>query len=313
MRILMAALEGITTAIFRSIYCKFFKGMDGIYTPFISVQRSHTFKTRDKREFRPFAENTVPQLLCSNAEDFIWAAKVMGDEGYEEINLNAGCPSGTVVSKKRGSGMLDDLLIFSRFLDAYFEAKEKENLPELSVKTRVGLDSYDEAGDIARLYKRYPFSKIIVHPRIRKDFYKNKPDPEAFRVFYDMLPAEKLVYNGDLFTVEDVSAIRAEFPMINGVMLGRGLLADPFLAKKIRGDHNQKPDEERRIIKAFLEELYSAYEEEMSGERDVLFKMKDIWQFIGPGFPEASKELKTIRKCRGKEEYFSAVNSIFRN
>ena len=310
MLIEMAPLEGITTAIFRSTYSKYFKGVDRIYTPFISVQSSRSFKKRDQREFIPFADNIVPQLLGNNPETFIWAAKVIRDEGYREINLNAGCPSGTVVAKKRGSGMLDDLIIFGRFLDAYFDAKEREDLPKLSVKTRVGIDSYDEAEDIARLYMKYPFSEIIVHPRIRKDFYKNKPNKAAYRIFYEMLPKEILVYNGDLFTTGDVEEIMEEFPGIRGVMLGRGLLADPFLADRIRGTHDLKPEEERRIMRSFLDELYHVYEGEMSGERDVLFKMKDIWQFMALDFPDAAGELKTIKKARSKAEYETAVNMI---
>ena len=308
----MAPMEGITTALFRRVYRKWFKGTDRVYTPFLVANQTHCFKNREKKEFDPFDVELIPQILTDRAEHFLWAARELKKAGYREINLNAGCPSGTVTAKRKGAGMLADLSGLRSFFDEVFAAKEKEDLPEVSVKTRVGMSSYSEAEDIASVYAEYPFSKVIVHPRIRDDYYDNKPDPDAFRLFYDKLPHNKIVYNGDLKTPEDAEKILALFPGISGIMLGRGLLSDPFLPERIcegsmKGE--EFSDREKERLLGFLEELYRGYEQELS-EGTALLKMKDIWNFMADAFPEQKKQLKSIKKSRTGQEYLIAVRNL---
>ena len=311
----MAPMEGITTAVFRRVYSKWFEGVDRMYTPFLVANRTHKFKTREKKEIEACSQDLVPQILTDKAEHFIWAAHEIYKAGFREVNLNAGCPSATVTTKKKGAGMLEDTRALNSFLDEIFTAKENGDFPEISIKTRVGVSSYTEAEDIADIYARYPFSRVIVHPRIRDDFYKNVPDPDAFRVFYDRISHDKLVYNGDLKTAEDVKSVCRDFPGLSGIMIGRGLLADPFLPKRIcMGDDNERPlfsDGEKKILLGFLEELYEAYERELSAGTAIV-KMKDLWNFMSVSFPEHGKQLKAISKSRNAGEYRSAVRNCLR-
>lgn len=309
--IAFAPLEGITTHTFRNVYKKHFSGVDFYFSPFLGINHTHKFMTRDRQEYLPYQENLIPQVLTNKAEDFLWAAQALKSAGYDEINLNLGCPSGTVVSKGRGSGFLKDPLALDRFFDGIFSKAESDNLPRLSIKTRIGYDDANEAGDLARIYARYPFSEIIIHPRLGKDNYKGVPNKEAFRTMYEVLKDTgnlKITYNGDLFSVNDVESLLSDFPHVDRIMLGRGLLRDPYLAARIKGEDCSN---EGRVICAFLNDLFNEYAKLLSGEKDVLFKMKDLLIYMTQGFPSDSKEVKRIKKARGKEEILSAAGSLF--
>ena len=308
--IAMAPLEGITTHVFRKIYKKHFSGVDIFYTPFLSANHTHKFKTREKREFLPYEGDLVPQLLTNSVEDFLWAAEQLKAAGYSEVNLNAGCPSGTVFSKRKGAGMLLDTESLEEFFEGIFGMYEKMNMPEISVKTRIGVRDAAEAEDISRIYTKFPIKEVIIHPRLRKDFYNNGVDLEAFKTMYEILrsdaPEIKIMYNGDIDSVEDVKRILDDFPELDRIMIGRGLLKNPFLAEQIKGIKRG----EDCTLRAFHDELYEAYSEELSGERDVLFKMKELWAYWCAFFPENEKEIKIIRKTKNAEEYKAAVYRI---
>ena len=231
MRISLAPMEGITNFIFRRVYLKHFGGVDMSYTPFITANQTHSFKRKEKLEISPFDKALIPQILSNDAEAFVWSAKNIADMGYKEINLNLGCPSPTVTSRGRGAGMLADKQKLRAFFDAVFAGND---LPQISVKTRVGTEDPSEAAQIAELYSEYPFSHIIVHPRLLKDLYKGSVRLDCFREFYERIPADKLVFNGDINTREDALAVTEEFPGIEEIMTGRGVLKDPFLPEKIK-------------------------------------------------------------------------------
>lgn len=310
----MAPMEGITTATFRRVYAGWFKGVDRTYTPFLVANQTHKFKTREKREIERYSPELVPQILTDRAQHFIWAAGELKKIGYTEVNLNAGCPSATVTTKKKGAGMLLDLTAMRSFLDEVFAAKEIQDLPEISVKTRVGVSSYDEAEEIAALYSEYPLSAVIVHPRISDDLYEKTPDLKAFEAFYGCIDHERLVYNGDLRSPNDVGKILDRFPGIRGIMTGRGLLADPFLPERIRNRESLGKDgfsvREKEIMSGFLEALFDEYERDLS-EGTALLKMKDLWNFMAASFPRQEKKLKAVKKAGSGQEYKIAVKSLF--
>ncbi|MBQ1548207.1 MAG: tRNA-dihydrouridine synthase family protein [Lachnospiraceae bacterium] len=305
-RIMMAPMEGITTATYRRIYKKHFSGVDVFFTPFLVANQTHKFKHREKNEFQPFDEDLVPQLLTNSVEDFIWGAKELKSAGYNEINFNLGCPASTVVTKKKGAGMLSDTDRLIRFFDEIFDVKEKENLPDISVKTRIGMTDISETEDLAEIYPKYPFSEVIIHPRLRSDFYEGQPRMEQFDLLYSAIrngaasKRTRIIYNGDIYDVNDYQRIMECYPDIDGIMMGRGLIIDPLLTEKIRGIENGRVKER---IYAFINELYDAYSEILSGERDVLFKMKDIAMYMTLNLPENAKVRKVIKKARNREEY----------
>ena len=305
-RISFAPLEGITTYTFRQVFKRFFTGVDVFYSPFLGINHTHKFKKRDVNEYLPHQEDLIPQVLTNKVEDYIWGAGVLRDAGYREVNLNLGCPSGTVTSKGRGSGFLKDPDGLDHFLEEIFTAKEREDLPEISIKTRIGFYDVSEAETLAKLYSRYPFREVIVHPRLGKDNYKGIPNMEAFRSFYENIKDSNVTYNGDVFSVTDAKRIADSFPGINGIMLGRGLLRDPFLAARIKGE--EIPPDQGRIIRDFIGALFDAYGEILSGEKDLLFKMKDILVFMLQAYPRDSKEVKAVKKARSREEIMAALS-----
>ena len=143
MRYYFAPMEGLTDRVYRSLHHKYFPGVDRYYTPFFSPTVHRALTPREEREL-PLADSlgfvTIPQHLTKNAEDFLWMAQVCEDRGYRQVNLNLGCPSGTVVAKGKGSGMLRDL----EALDAFLARVYKDTPLPVSVKTRLGLESADE-------------------------------------------------------------------------------------------------------------------------------------------------------------------------
>ena len=97
-----APLEGLTDAAFRKIHHNYFPGADRYYTPFFSPTVHRALTPREARELPPadtLDTVVIPQLLTKVAEDFIWMAGQCEDLGYTEVNLNLGCPSGTVTAK----------------------------------------------------------------------------------------------------------------------------------------------------------------------------------------------------------------------
>lgn len=161
--------------------------------------------------------NLVPQILTNDSEGFILTAKKLKDLGYDEINLNLGCPSGTVVGKKRGSGFLAHREELDKFLEEIFKIDDMK----ISIKTRLGMDKPEEFYELIKIYNKYPMEELIIHPRTRQDFYGNKPNLEVFK---DAISLSKnpVCYNGDIFTLEDHNKLIETFKEVDKIMLGRG-------------------------------------------------------------------------------------------
>lgn len=206
----LAPLESVTTYIFRNAYHRYFLPLDKYFTPFIVPHPNKKFNTREKKELSTEHNHglyVVPQLLTNKAEDFITTAKEIENMGYKEINLNLGCPSGTVVAKGKGSGFLAYPEELDRFLDNIYSKLDMK----ISVKTRIGKTSPDEFHRLIEIYNKYPLEELIVHPRLQTDFYKNKPNLQIFKEAVEM-SRHSLCYNGDIYTVEDFQKFSEHFP-----------------------------------------------------------------------------------------------------
>ena len=301
MRYYFAPMEGITDSIYRRLHHKYFGGVDRYYMPFLSPTIHRTLTHKEDREL-PFADKedfvAVPQILTKSAEDFLWAAQVCKDRGYEEVNLNLGCPSGTVVSKGKGSGMLGDLAALDSFLEEIFS---RCVLP-ISVKTRLGLTQPEEFPAILEVFNRYPIAELTVHPRVRKQFYDGDVDMEMFRYAYEN-SHNPLCYNGDLKSKADIEAVTRQFPKITAVMLGRGLVADPSMLS------DQPADAAK--LEAFMNALLENYMEAFGGSRNAMFRLKENWHFLITRFAGAEKLWKRLRKTTDLAEYKAICSEIF--
>ena len=307
MKIYLAPLEGITGWIFRSAVHECFGGFDKYFVPFIRPNQMGHFSAREKKDISPEHNPgmyAVPQILTNKAEDFLRTAKTLKGYGYSEVNLNLGCPSKTVVTKGRGAGFLADPEKLDAFL---YEIYEKCEL-RISIKTRIGMDDPDEFGRLLEIYNRYPAEELIIHPRVQKDFYKNTPRMEIFaRALKESV--NPVCYNGDIFTPDDFKRFTEDHPAAKRVMTGRGVLADPALARRIRGGGPADKSELRR----FHDLLYAGYCAEMSGDRTILFKMKELWTYLAPAFADSRTYAKKIKKKEKCKVYEEIVDGLFEN
>ena len=300
-----APMEGITGSIYRRAHHRIFGGVDRYYAPFIFTNPKGKISKKDLLEIAPeYNEGcrVVPQLLSNCAEDFIATAHTLKGMGYDEVNLNLGCPSKTVVSKGRGSGFLIHTEELNRFLDEIYAKADVK----ISIKTRIGKFDADEWGELLRIYNQYPLEELIIHPRVQQQFYKGHPDLDAFA---DAVKECKhtLCYNGDIFTTEDMEKLKKRFPEASCIMLGRGILRNPELIE-IMESGEKKIDAKK--LRAFHDQIYQDYQEVSCGDKNVLFKMKELWCYLGTLFPDKEKQLKKIRKAEKLDRYEAVVEEL---
>ena len=293
-----APLDGITKIVFRQVWSQFFGGVDRYFIPFFSPTPHHLMTPRDLREV-DYIHNanlpSVPQVMTKNADDFLWACDVLKDMGYTEVNLNLGCPSGTVTAKGKGSGFLAHPNELAAFFDEVFS---KNPLP-VSVKTRLGYETPEEFAALLDLYNRYPIACLTVHPRVRKEKYRG---PVHLDAFADALANSRnpVCYNGDLRTVGEVRALETRFPTVTHVMIGRGLVADPALARKLRGGKGT----DRKELTDFLAALYQGYTDFYQGQVPTAAqRMREVWFYLIHLFDDAEKLNKQLRRFRTPAEY----------
>ena len=316
MRYYMAPLEEVTGYVFRNAYHAYFYPFDKYFAPFVAAkeQKGRLFNYKERNDILP--ENNrgiilIPQILTNNSEAFIRTARGMREYGYEEINLNLGCPSKTVVNGGRGSGFLQDREGLRKFLDKIFEQLDMK----ISIKTRLGRYEPEEIGPLMEIFNDYPLEELIIHPRIQKDFYKYTPRMECYRTAYET-SRHSLCYNGDLFSTADFQKLCHDFPLTEKVMLGRGVLQNPWLIGMLRStdpasSENLAPAD-KELLRAFCEDLCAGYARVISGDKNVLFKLKALWIYLGTSFTNPQKYLKKIKKANRLAEYEEAVDSLFR-
>ncbi|MBR4236730.1 MAG: tRNA-dihydrouridine synthase family protein [Clostridia bacterium] len=303
MTIYFAPLEGITDSIYRSAHHECFTGVSKYFIPFITSVNGSGLTNREKRSLLQFDCDVfcVPQILTKDAESFVRCTRMLCELGYDEINLNLGCPSGTVTAKGKGSALLRDTDNLKAFLDAVFAAHD---LPRVSVKTRIG---YTDPGNWPQIYSvlaEYPFTEIIVHPRTRSEFYKGAPYKEALSVCE--FENTNIVYNGDVFSPKDAFDIKRVYPDLSAVMCGRGLVANPALAREIcAGKALDKAE-----LKRFLTKLLYTYTNDRP-EKAVLGRMDEIMSYVAAVFENSRKYLKRLRKSRYTDEFTAALDDLF--
>lgn len=334
MKYYFAPLEGITGYIYRRAHHTFYPGMDRYYTPFLVPKEKKNLCARERKDVLPEHNKNmtvIPQIMSNRAEEFLRISRVLSQEyGYKEVNLNLGCPSKTVVSKKRGSGFLAAPKQLENFLAQVCEAFAKDGL-RLSVKTRIGKESPDEFEELLEIFSRFSLSELIIHPRVQKDFYEHQPNLQVFGMAYQKSATSgwELCYNGDLFQISDYERICEGFPEISAVMMGRGLLTNPMLVEEIKirenggskraeektattrrfSDQGKEKDERKRRYKMH-QMLLDDYRSALSGERNVLFKMKEIWFYMCQDFTMSQYYWKKMKKAQKLAEFEKAVADL---
>ena len=305
MRYDAAPMEGLTDRVWRQAHQRWFGGADRYYAPFLSPPENRIPIKKKMAELAPEVNPgapVIPQLLGKDGSCAAWMIGVLREMGYTEVNLNFGCPSGTVTAKGKGAGMLRDLAALDRFLDTVFT----EAGGPISVKTRIGVERPEEFGAILEVYNRYPLAELIVHPRVMRQLYRGQADRDAFEA---ALPACKapVCYNGDITAPEDFAALAARWPGLAGLMAGRGLIADPALLRRARGG----PAASKEELRGYFAELYAGYTAAFGSPQAAISRMKAHWHEAAGLFEGSDKLAKQLKKLRDPWEYEVTVGQLF--
>ncbi len=306
MKFYLAPMEGVTGYIYRNACETFFAGTDKYFMPFITPKPKKGFTSKELNDILPKHNEglvTVPQILTNQAEDFTQTEKYLREYGYQEINLNLGCPSGTVTSKGKGAGFLGRTKALDEFLYKIYEKSEGD----ISIKTRIGVEEPEEFYELLEIYNRYPIKELTIHSRVLKDYYKNTPHRNIYK-YAEENSKNSLCYNGDIFTVKDYEELVLDCPKTQAVMLGRGMIANPGLIRLIKEGKPVTKEE----LKGFHDKVWEEYLSIMSGDIHAIYKMKELWFYMGGMFAEPERYIRKIRKTGSRTEYETVVNALFR-
>ncbi len=307
----VAPMEGLTDRVWRQAHQKWFGAPDiqnapaRYYAPFLSPPENRVLIKKKMAELVPEANPglpVIPQLLAKDGALAAWMIGELRKLGYTEVNLNIGCPAGTVTAKGKGSGMLRDLDKLDAFLDAVFSQADGP----ISVKTRLGIDKPEEFDAILAIYNRYPISELTIHPRVMRQLYRGQADREAFAKAFPQCKMP-VCYNGDVTTPEQLHALEAEFPALSGIMVGRGIIADPALFRQAMGGAPATKEE----LRGYLDDLFHGYTELFGSAGCAISRMKGHWFYLIHKFEGSDKLEKQLKKLREPWEYEVTVNQIF--
>ena len=307
-KIYFAPFQGITTQVFRAVYARHFEGVDKLFTPYFSnFEPGCKLPPRKLAALKNQFENgieVVPQVLSKSADEILWLAKCCEDLGFKELNWNLGCPYPQVASKKRGAGLLP----YPEKVDEILEKVFSGINIAFSVKCRLGYASAEELKQLAPVFNSYPISEITLHARIGKQLYSGQPDMDAFAEAVTLIK-RPLAYNGDIFSRGDYVNFSERFPSIHLLMLGRGILRDPFLPMLIKGI--ELPEDTKKHIRQFVDEIYFTYRKERDDNPSVLNAMKEYWTYLAESFDDPLRVFRKIRKAKNFADYEEAVVDIF--
>lgn len=296
MHLYYAPLEGISLRVLRRVHSEVFGCADAYFAPFISPGDQERVNRKGMRDIAPEKNKEVKpkiQVLTGCSESFLRFLENVKALGYDEININMGCPVQMVTKKSRGSGMLKDTEALDRFLYEIFDKSDVK----ITVKSRIGFYSAAEFPRLIEIFNKYPISELTVHPRIREQFYKGEPDMDAFSYAYNNYTG-RLCYNGDIWEKEDYDAIADKYPNLSGVMIGRGAVKNPAIFREIKGGKALNTEE----LCTFTEKVANGWYEVLKSETYTLYKLKELWGYMSLNFPDEKKITKAIKKASTPDE-----------
>jgi tRNA-dihydrouridine synthase B len=303
----LAPIRGITDSVFRTAFANIFGGFDRSIAPFVRMERGVLTKG-PFRDLQPELNRelcTVPQILSRDPEEFLLIAERFGDFGYREVNWNIGCPFPMVTKKGAGAGILP----YPERVDRFLTTVMSRTKLQISIKMRIGFKSESEIEHLWPVLNPYPLAEITVHPRTAKQMYDGRANVAIFEQCIASTD-HKLVYSGDIETVQDFEALKIRLPSIRHWMLGRGALYDPFLPGKIKG---KEEGEREGAICLFHDQLFRHYREKLSGPGHLLSKMLAIWAYLSTAVPNGKRFAKKIKKARDINHYETLVEQFIRN
>lgn len=309
--LLSSPLQGFTDFRFRNAQNKLFGGIDTFYSPYIRLNGKLVIKPSYQRDLQldnNLDLEVIPQVITNDAEEFLFVAKYVLELGYKELNWNLGCPYPMVTKSGMGSGLISNTEKINHIL----ERAHNETDILVSMKMRLGYESPQEILDVLPILDRYPLKNIAIHARLGKQLYKGGVDLDGFQKCIDQAK-HTLYYNGDITSVAGFREMQERFPSISHWMIGRGLIADPFLPTMIKNNTTDYPANKIELFSAFHDTLYAIYSESLSGSTHILLKMYHLWEYFSTTFSNPHKVLKKIKKAQSIRNYEAAVAEIFKN
>jgi tRNA-dihydrouridine synthase len=309
--LLSSPLQGFTDFRFRNAFHKYFGGIDTFYSPYIKLNGKLIIKGSYERDILPENNNTlevIPQIITNDAEEFLFVTKYVQQLGYKELNWNLGCPYPMVAKCGMGSGLISNTSQIEHIL------KRVHNETDIivSMKMRMGYENPTEILDVFPILEQYPIKNIAIHARIGKQLYKGGVDLDSFQKCLDT-SKQKIYYNGDITSVEKFRTMQERFPSIDHWMIGRGLIADPFLPSMIKNNTTEYPKNKLEIFEAFHDTIYQEYDAYLQGPTPIRMKMLGFWEYFSESFSNPQKTYKKIKKAGNSKNYEAAVKEIFKN
>ena len=309
--LLSSPLQGFTDFRFRNAFHKHFGGIDTFYSPYIKLNGKLVVKGSYERDILPENNNTlevIPQIITNDAEEFLFVAKYVQQFGYKELNWNLGCPYPMVAKCGMGSGLIKN----TDQIEHILKRVHNETDIIVSMKMRMGYENPTEILDVFPILEQYPIKNIAIHARIGKQLYKGGVDLDSFQKCLDT-SKQKLYYNGDITSVAKFKELQERFPSIDHFMIGRGLIADPFLPSMIKNNTTEYPKNRLEIFEAFHDEIYREYDAYLQGPTPIRMKMLGFWEYFSESFSNPQKTFKKIKKAGNSKNYEAAVKEIFKN
>ena len=309
--LLSSPLQGFTDFRFRNAFHKHFGGIDTFYSPYIKLNGKLVVKGSYERDILPENNSTlevIPQIITNDAEEFLFVAKYVQQFGYKELNWNLGCPYPMVAKCGMGSGLIKN----TDQIEHILKRVHNETDIIVSMKMRMGYENPTEILDVFPILEQYPIKNIAIHARIGKQLYKGGVDLDSFQKCLDT-SKQKIYYNGDITSVAKFNELQERFPSIDHWMIGRGLIADPFLPSMIKNNTTEYPKNRLEIFEAFHDEIYQEYDAYLSGPTPIRMKMLGFWEYFSESFSNPQKTFKKIKKAGNSKNYEIAVKEIFKN
>ena len=304
-KIEFAPLQGYTDAIYRTMHNKVFGGINCYYSPFIRLEKGEV-RQKDIKDILPENNeniNLVPQIIVNSNEEFLKLTESVCNLDYKRIDINMGCPFPLQTKKGRGAALLQN----TKHLEDIVESINSINDIDFSIKMRLGMDSAEDAKGALEIINKAKLHHITIHPRIAKQQYKGEIDYQTFDYIYQNC-LHPIIYNGDILSQEDIYNIINIYPKIEGIMIGRGLLAKPYLAMELNKTIRLSVSERLSMIMKLHDAIYDHYSSVMQGEHQLLLKMKTFWEYLDEEI--GKKPYKAIKKSVNIKKYELAIRLI---
>lgn len=300
-----APLQGYAEDAYRRLHHQFAGGVFAYYTPFVRYEHGQV-RSKDMRDIRPefnAGVPLVPQVIASTAEEFRHVTDVVIAQGYDRVDINMGCPFPLQTRHGRGAALLANPTEVSAIMDVV------RSLPDVhfSVKMRLGLTSATDWTSIVDILNDTPLVHVTIHPRVATQQYKGDVDMQQFAHAYERL-THPVIYNGDIRTIEDIQRLETEYPDIAGVMIGRGLLARPSLAREYTDGKEWMERQRIQLLLRLHSELLAHYETVIPGEEQRLNKIRSFWEYTEETL--GKKAYKKIMKAGNMKNYLRAVAEL---